>query len=400
MIIPNFKTKTYKMKNRIITLLGLMTIVLSAFVSDGRTNTLKDKNSSLVFVGTYTDGGKSEGIYLYQMDNSTGALSFTGISAKTPNPSYLVIHPNKKWLFSVNELGSKEDKYIGTVSSFSIDLEKKQLNHINTVLSHGNYPCHISIDKSGKYVMVANYGNGSIAMYPINKDGSLSEASFVDQHRGKGPNAERQEGPHAHMITQGFDNRFVYNTDLGMDKIMIYKMDDTNGSLTLTNYDASAKPGAGPRHMAFHDNKNWLYVVNELNGTIEAFMIDKLNGALTRFQVISTLEAGDTRFPGSADIHISPNGQFLYATNRSEINTIAMFSIHPESGMLTMLGHRSVKGKTPRNFVIDPSGKFLLVANQNSNNIVTFQIDPVTALLKETGLETTVPSPVCLKFME
>ena len=390
------------MKKLIFALIITVIAVSTAFKSDrnnGQQN-INGKESELLFVGTYTDGGKSQGIYLYQMDIATGALTFTGISAKTQNPSYLVIHPNRKWLFAVNELGSNDGKYIGTVSAFRIDLEKKQLEYINTVPSNGNYPCHISVDQAGRYVMVANYGNGSVSVYPINKDGSLAYASCIDQHKGKGPNTERQEGPHAHMITQGFDARFVYNTDLGIDKILIYKLDQTTGKLISTDYDANSKPGAGPRHLAFHSNRNWVYAINELNGTIEAFAIDKLTGALKRFQIMSTLEAGDTRYPGSADIHITPNGKFLYATNRSDVNNIAMFSINQETGELTLLGHRPVKGQTPRNFAIDPSGTFLLVANQNSSNVLTFRIDPVNGLLTETGQETSIPSPVCLKFLE
>jgi 6-phosphogluconolactonase len=377
--------------------------ILLALSFFGRNETVtipfSDKTPILLFVGTYTDNGKSQGIYLYQMDKTTGALSFTGISAKTTDPSYLVIHPNHKWLYAVNELGSSNGKFLGEVSAFRIDLDKKQLVFLNTVSSHGSYPCHISVDHSGKFVMTANYGNGTVAVFPIQKDGSLAEASFVDQHQGKGPNAKRQEGPHAHMIMQGFDNRFVYSNDLGIDKILIYNIDTIHGKLTSAG-EVSTLPGAGPRHLIFHQNRKWAYVVNELKGTVEAFDVNKQTGALNRFQSISTLPEGETREPGAAAIHITPNGKFLYATNRAEINNIAMFAIDQESGRLRLLGHQSVKGKTPRNFVIDPSGTFVLVANQNSDNVVTFRIDPVTGLLKDTGIETAIPSPVCLKFLE
>lgn len=382
----------------LITFILLVVNTLGEHVS-AQSAAMDQKKPALLFVGTYTDG-KSQGIYLYQMDRTTGALSYVSVSPKTANPSYLVIHPNHKWLYAVNELGGSNDKYLGAVSAFRIDLAKKQLEFVNTVPSHGNYPCHISIDASGRYVFVANYGSGNIAMYPINKDGSLADASFTDQHRGKGPNANRQEGPHAHMIMQGFDPRFVYNTDLGMDKILVYKLDDVNAKLLPTDMDASAEPGSGPRHIAFHPNREWAYVVNELKGTIEVFSVDKLTGALTRFQDISTLAEGETREPGSADVHITPNGKYLYATNRGEISNIAMFAIDQESGKLRLLGHQSVKGKTPRNFVIDSSGTFVLVANQNSSNVVTFRIDQATGILKETGIETEIPNPVCLKFLE
>jgi 6-phosphogluconolactonase len=355
---------------------------------------------ALLFVGTYTDGGKSQGIYIYRMDKATGALLYVSALPKTTNPSYVAIHPNHQWIYTVNELGGSNEKYEGAVSAFSLNPASKQFEFINTVPSHGNYPCHISVDKTGHFVMVANYGNGSVAVYPVRNDGGLADASCVDQHRGAGPNAKRQEGPHAHMITQGSDPRFVYNTDLGTDKIFVYKLDTVDGKLLPTDVNYSSQLGAGPRHMAFHPNQKWAYCINELNGTIEACLIDKTTGALTRMQTISTLPEGEKRDPGSADIHITPNGKFLYATNRGDINNIAMFAVNQKSGKLQLMGHQSTKGKTPRNFVIDPTGSFLLVANQNTSNVVTFRIDPQTGKLKDTGIETAIPSPVCLKFLE
>jgi len=346
----------------------------------------------VLFIGTYTEGGKSSGVYVYELDPVTGALNYVNVSPKTTNPSYLVIHPNHKWLYTVNELGGNNEKFTGAVSAFKLNMDKKELELLNTVPSHGNYPCYISVDKSGGYVMTANYGNGSVAVFPIKEDGSLSEASFIDQHQGKGPNVKRQEGPHAHMILQGFNDKIVYNTDLGVDKVYVYNID--------TDYNYSAQPGAGPRHLAFHPNEKWVYLVNELNGSVEVCSVDKKTGALTRFQIISTLPKGETGEPGSADIHITPNGKYLYATNRAEINNIAMFAIHPETGELKLLGHQSAKGKTPRNFAIDPSGTFLLIANQKSDNIVVYRIDQKNGLLLETGKEANVPSPVCIKFFE
>jgi 6-phosphogluconolactonase len=354
----------------------------------------------VLFVGTDTQSGKSQGIYVYEMDKTTGALKYVSVLPKTINPTFLVIHPNHKWLYAVNELSGQGDNYAGTVSAFRMNLSTQQFEFINTVSSHGNNPCHISVDKTEHYVMVANYGNGSVAMYPIKEDGSLAEASYIDQHKGTGPNTKRQEGPHAHMITQGFDKRYVYNTDLGLDKIFIYKIDNASGKLLPTEVNYSSQPGAGPRHMVFHSNQKWLYCINELNGSIEVCLVDKSTGALTKIQGISTLQEGEKREPGSADIHITPNGKYLYATNRGDINNIAMFVIDQKNGNLRLLGHQSTKGKTPRNFVIDPSGTFLLVANQNTSNVVTFRIDSNTGLLKETGIETNIPSPMCLKFLE
>jgi 6-phosphogluconolactonase len=254
----------------------------------------------------------------------------------------------------------------------------------------------VSIDHTGQFAMLANYVSGNVAAYPIRKDGSLNEASAVHQHTGKGTTA-RQEGPHAHMIIPGLSN-YIYSTDLGTDRIMLYTL-DSDGKFTLKK-EIETQVGAGPRHLAFHSNQKWAYVVNELNGTIEAFHLNKTTGDLSRFQTVSTLPEGQTVFAGSADIHITPSGKYLYASNRADVNNIAMYSINQENGMLKIIGHQSVLGKAPRNFVIDPTGKFLLVANQDSNSVITFQIDSETGKLIETGLQTEIPTPVCLKFLE
>lgn len=351
----------------------------------------------LMYVGTETVGGTSQGIYLYEMDRNTGALKYLAVSPMTVNPTYIAIHPNNKWLYAVNEVNGENGKFGGEISAFRIDPAKKEFTFLNKVASNGNSPCHISIDNSGKFVLVANYSSGTVASYAIKADGSLSEAVSTDQHQGKGPNTSRQEGPHAHMIMQA-QNGFVYNTDLGADQIYIYKL-DAQGKLINTNITVKSKPGAGPRHLAFHTNNKWAYAVNELNGTVDVYTVNNKTGALTNLQTISTLPAGETRYPGSGDIHITPNGKFLYATNRGEINNIAMFSIDRQTGKLKLLGHQSTMGDRPRNFVMDPEGRFLLVANQISGNVFTFRIDPKTGILKDTGIETKIPSPMCLKFV-
>jgi 6-phosphogluconolactonase len=347
-----------------------------------------------IYIGTETHKGsvetKSEGIYIYEMNPSTGALKYVATSPQIVNPTYIAIHPNRKWLYAVSETEK------GKLCAFQIDHEKKKMYLINSVSSHGDNPCFISIDEAGEVVMTANYSSGTIAAYPIDKDGSLKEATSVLQHEGKGPHP-RQEGPHAHMIRPNPYNRMIYAVDLGIDKVICYNLDPNSVSL-IKNNEYNATPGAGPRHIDFHKNGKWAYIVTELTGTIEACNVDNNTGALTRFQNISTLQENETRYPGSADIHISPSGKFLYASNRGEINNIAMYSIDQENGTLTLIGHQSVKGRTPRNFVIAPSGKFLLVANQDSNNVVTFKIDATTGKLIDTGIETKVPGPMCLKF--
>lgn len=372
-----------------IPLLGLICMILSSF-------TITQKQEPVwVYIGTYTRTephvqGKAEGIYIYEMNPATGALTHVITSPATENPSYVAIHPNGKWLFAVNELGQ------GRVSAFKLDKERKQLSFLNSVSSHGSSPCYVSIDKSGKFVMTANYGTGNVALYPINEDGSLKEATSVFQHEGSGPDP-RQKGPHAHMIRTGNDDKLVYAADLGTDQVVTYKIDAARSVLNKVS-EYKAKPGAGPRHIAFHKNKKWAYIVNEINGTVEACTVDSKTGALTRFQDITTLPQGETGKAGCADIHITPDGKYLYASNRGNINNIAMYAIDENSGSLKILGHQPVGGRTPRSFAIDPTGTFLIVANQDTGNIVTFRIDSNTGKLADTGMEVKVPTPVCVRF--
>lgn len=381
-------------------LFGSIGLFSTSFTIVSDNKTLPDLKSSftidkplLLFVGTYTKNSKSKGIYLYEMNRKTGALSYVS-TCETVNPSYLAIHPNKQWLYAVSEVEGDKQKSTGVISAFKIDTIKKQLTFINSVSAQGNGPCYVSIDRTGNFAMLANYGSGNVAAFPINKDGSLKEASSTHQHLGKGQNP-RQEGPHAHMIIPGLSN-YVYSTDLGTDKIIQYTL-DKQGKLTLVK-EFMANSGAGPRHLTFHSNQKWVYVINELNGTIEASNLNKSTGDFTRFQTISTLPEGQSVFAGSADIHIAPSGKYLYASNRAEVNNIAMYSINQNTGELKIIGHQTVFGKAPRNFVIDPTGTFLLVANQDSDNVITFRIDSATGKLIETGLRSEIPKPVCLKF--
>jgi 6-phosphogluconolactonase len=355
----------------------------------------ENARSNWVYVGSYTQKephvqGKAKGIYIYEMNTATGALAHVATSPETVNPSYVAIHPDGKWLYAVNETGD------GKISAFKIDRDNKKMEFLNAVSSNGNSPCYISIDNSGKFVMTANYGSGTVALYPLNDDGTLKEATSVIKHTGKGPDP-RQSSPHAHMIRPGNNPELIYAVDLGADRVFTYQLDKQKASLQKIN-EYAAVPGAGPRHIDFHPGKKWAYVVNELNGTVEACTVDPTTGALKRFQEITTLPQGETRKAGCADIHVSKDGKFLYASNRGEINNIAIYAIDAATGNLSPVGHQSVKGKGPRSFVIDPSGTFLLVANQDSNNIVTFRIDRASGKLTDTGIETNVPTPVCVRF--
>ncbi len=324
------------------------------------------------------------------MNPKTGVLKYLGISPSVSNPSYLAIHPNKKWLFSVNEINN------GTLSSFRIK-DSSTLEFINAVSSNGSSPCYVSIDNSGNYLLASNYNSGSVTSVPINPDGSLGNAVSTIQNTGKSINEQRQSSPHAHSILPSFSGNLIYSADLGADLIYCYKIDTITGQLsTISKNPITA--GSGPRHLAFHPNKKWLYVINELKGTVEGFLIDSVSGALSYMQTCSLLKVKED---GSlaADIHITPSGRFLYASVRDPENTIAIFSINQKNGSLTHIENVASGGKTPRNFAIDPSGTFLLAANQNSDNIITFRIEPNSGKLTQVGNAVNVPSPTCIKFM-
>lgn len=351
----------------------------------------------IVYIGTYTESephlqGKSKGIYIYSFNSDSGKLTYKNVSPATVNPSYLAISPDKKYLYAVNETGT------GMISAFRLTAGGDSLHFINKVSSEGDSPCFIETDKDGRYVFTANYGSGNIALFPVNDDGSLQPANQVEQHKGRGL-TDRQESPHAHCIRLWHNDRFVYSCDLGTDKVYVYTLDKTNGKL-LPGTDYSTMAGAGPRHMAFHPLKNIAYVINELNGTIECLKTDTVSGELVHFQTVST--SGDSAgvSAGCADIHITPDGEFLYASNRGTLNSIAMYTIDRENGTLAFTGLMPVKGKTPRNFAIDPTGNWLLVANQNSDQIVSFRIDHKTGRLVDTGIIADVPSPVCIQFLQ
>lgn len=347
-----------------------------------------------LFIGTYTYGtgqSKSNGIYWYSINLKNLTYSLVN-SANTSNPSYLCIHPNKRYIYCVNENSP------GSVSAFSIDTINKNLTLLNSVSSKGNSPCYISVSSDSRYAVVANYSSGNYSIFKILEEGKLSNALDVLQDNGKGPNTSRQEGPHAHMIDQNPQNLLFYGTDLGIDVLNIISIDTVNHKFTRYTNAAKSASGSGPRHFAIHPIKNWLYLLHELNGTIEISNILP-DGSLVRFQTVSTMPSDDTRYPGSADIHITPNGRFLYATNRGNVNNIAAFAIDENTGKLSLIDFYPCGGKTPRNFTIDPSGKYLLVANQDSNNVVIFQISDNGQLIN-TGVSIKVPMPVCLKFID
>lgn len=354
----------------------------------------------LLFVGTYTNtNAGSKGIYAYRYDSGRGQLTSLGVAAETPNPSYLAVDPTHTFLYAVNELQDYKGEKSGAVTAFAIDHKTGKLTKLNEVASRGQDPCYISLDKTGKYILVANYTSGNIAAFPMQKDGSLGEATAFAQHRGTGPNKERQEGPHAHYIKTTADNRFAIVSDLGLDKILVYRFDAAKGSLASNDPAAGdLPPGEGPRHVAFAPNNKFAYSVNELKSTVTAFTFDAAHGVLKPFQTVSTLPKGFSGQNDTAEIHVHPNGKFLYASNRGH-DSIAQFSINQKTGEVTLVHNFPIGGKTPRDFELDPAGTHLLVAGQDSNNIVVFDFDPMTGGLKQTEITVSVPAPVGLTFV-
>jgi 6-phosphogluconolactonase len=296
-------------------------------------------------------------------------------------------------------VGNYDGKKSGAVSAFAIDHKSGRLNLLNQVASGGADPCYISLDKTGKYVLVANYSGGSVSVFPSLKDGRLGEPSAFVQHQGSSANKERQEGPHAHWIQTSPDNRFAVVSDLGLDELVLYRFDAAKGSV-VQNEPSFAKlpPGAGPRHAAFHPNGRFAYVLNEMQSSVGAFSYDPSTATLKTLQQLSTLPKDFTGQNDTAELVVHPSGKFLYASNRGH-DSIAIFSIDSLKGTLTPAGHVRTGGKTPRNFAIDPTGKYLLAANQASDNIVIFRINPVTGNLTPSGQVAEVPSPVDITFV-
>jgi len=352
----------------------------------------------LLFVGTYTKG-KSKGIYVYSYDAKSGESTPLGLAVETPNPSFLAVDSSQRFLYAVNELTQYEGASSGAVTSFAIEKRTGKLSRINEIASGGAHPCYISLDKTAKYVLVANYTGGSVAVFPVRRDGGLGEATAFVQHAGSGKNPARQEGPHAHWIEITTDNQFALAADLGLDKILVYRFDAHHGTLTPNDPPfAKVEAGAGPRHIAFHPNGKFLYVVDELASTVTLFSFDSSKGTLHLLQSLSTLPSGSSGNNDTAEIHVHPNGKFLFASNRGH-DSIAFFSLDQNTGTLTPVDHVSTQGKTPRNFELDPTGTRLLVANQDSDNIVFFNINPQTGQLTAASQQLKVPSPVSLRFV-
>ena len=349
------------------------------------------------YIGTYTSGA-SKGIYVARYAPETGTLTPIGLAAPTVSPSFLAVHPNGNTLYAVNESRRYSgNANSGSVSAFTIDHTTGKLTLLNIVPSRGADPCHLTTDRTGRWLFVANYSGGSIAVFPIQDNGALSEASQIVQHSGfTNVDPVRQEAPHAHSVDISPDNKFLYVSDLGNDQIVVYNFDAASGKLTQ-RATTQLKPGSGPRHMAFSRDLRYLYSLSELSATITTFRHDAATAALEELQTITTLPKDFTGDKGAAEIAIDPTGRVLYASNRGH-DSIAIFTIDAEQGRLTPAGNVSTQGRTPRAFAIDPTGTHLIAANQNSQNLVVLQINPDTgALIQTSSLE--VFEPVSIVFV-
>jgi 6-phosphogluconolactonase len=345
------------------------------------------------YFGTYTDA-KSKGIYFSSLDTASGRLTEPELAAETVNPSFLAVHPSGRFLYAVNEVDELEGETAGSASAFAIERASGRLRFLNRSSSKGPGPCYLSLDRTGRHLLVANYGGGSVAVLAVGTDGALGPATAFVQHSGV-------DAARAHSIDVDAANRFAIAADLGLDRVFVYRFDPARGALTANDPPLVAlEPGDGPRHVALHPGGRFAYVLNELSMTLTAMRYDPDRGALTATQTVSSLPdgvgvAGD--FSG-AEVLSHPGGRFLYASNRGH-DTIGVFAIDEAEGTLRLVEHVSTRGRTPRGFGIDPGGAYLLAANQSSDSVVVFRIDPGTGRLTPTGQAIGVASPVAVAFV-
>lgn len=373
-----------------------------AFAFAALTSTAIAGDNFLVYFGTGTNAKNgSKGIYVARFNSATGELTQPGLAAEVGNPGFLAIHPTKKYLYASSDITLPDGKKGGGISSFSIDKTNGKLTPINQASAVGSGPCHVNVDQTGKLATIANYGSGSVASYAIKDDGSVSEAASFFQHEGSGADPKRQAGPHAHSVNFSLDNRFAYACDLGLDKVMIYKIDPATGKMT-PNEPAFAKTpaGGGPRHLAFHPSGKYVFVNNEMAMTETSFAYNAETGALTEIETVSTLPEADRGKTGlsTAETIAHPNGKFVYVSNRTH-DTIAVFTCDVSTGKLTLIQNVPVEGEIPRNICLDPTGKWLIAAHQNSGTAALFKVDQDSGKLTFTGTKVNVPGSICVRFL-
>jgi 6-phosphogluconolactonase len=350
-----------------------------------------------VYIGTYMDRG-SRGIYVSEFDSVKGSLTAPVLAAETSQPSFLAVSSDHKFLYAVNELNHFNGEPAGAISAFSMDPSTGKLTLLNQVSSRDPGPAYIALDGAGHFVLVANYDGGSVAVFRLLPDGQIGELSAFVRHKGSSANRERQEGPHAHAIAMAPDNRFAVVADLGLDELLVYPFDGSTGKLGTPRI-IKTDPGAGPRHLVFSSNGKFVYVINELKSAITVYSYASRNGAMSPIQTVSTLPSGFTGSNAAAEVLLHPAGKFLYTSNRGDESSISVFAVDSRKGMLTFIEDVPSGGKTPRSFGIDPSGEWLLAANQDSNTIVTFRINRESGRLTGTGHSAEVKSPAMVDFL-
>lgn len=375
---------------------GSVVILIAAFALLGATSVLAaESNQKIVYVGTYTNHG-SNGIYAYRFDASTGEVTSIGLAAETPQPSWVIFSSDGKYLYAANEMQDFQGQKSGAVSSFATTGSAK-LTFLNQLASRGADPAYITLDHTGKYLIAANYTGGNLTIFPIEKDGKIGTASDFVQHKGSGVNKERQEGPHPHEVVISPDNRFALVPDLGLDEVVIYPFDPSKGKFGTPHVQKVA-PGEGPRHAAFSKDGKFFYLMTEMGSKVIVFSYDKANGALKELQTISCLPSNFKGENTGAEAEVHPSGKFLYVSNRGDNNSIAVFGIDSKTGKLKLVQIEPTQGKTPRHFAIDPTGKWLLAENQDSDSIVSFRIDPANGRLTDSGHKVEISSPTCIQF--
>ena len=385
-------------------LIGRMTLHtffrITTLIALGLATTLGQASAAptrvLVCFGSYSTPDK-DSVHLFQLNLQDGSLKKLNAVDGLTNPSFLKIHPNGKYLYTVNEVSTFDGKKSGGVTAFALDVKGGKLNKINQQPSGDTGPCHLTVDATGKYVLVAHYGGGSTSVLPIEKDGSVGALVSQIKHKGSSVHS-RQKAPHAHSVHVGPNNKFAFAPDLGIDKVLVFSFDEKTGAIAETKFDgAKLEPGSGPRHFSFHPDGKFAYVINEIKQTVTTFRYNAKRGRLRTLQTLSSVPH-PVEGNSTAEVLVHPTGKFLYGSNRGH-NSIAMFRINEKNGKLTALGHESTRGSTPRNFGIDPTGQFLLAANQQSDNVVVFRINQDTGKLKFTGNEIKLSKPVCVRMI-
>jgi 6-phosphogluconolactonase len=406
--LPALHYLSMKITRRIPAFLVLI-VPIYLFLRTETASPRAERHHYLALVGTYTSKTQSKGIYAYDFDADTGKLAAKGIAVETPDPSWVAIHPSGKFAYAVNEAGKKS-----TVSAFALDAQTGKLTLLNQLPSLGEDPCYLSFDQAGKFLLVANYTSGTVAVFPILSNGKLAENIALVNDSGKlGPNKERQESPHAHWVQVSEHNHFAYVADLGLDRILIYRFDASAGTLVPGDmpapkappgvavpsgpFSATLSPGTGPRHAAFSADGKFMYVVGEMKSTVTVFANDAARQSFSAIQEVSALPPGFSGRNDAAEIALHPSGKWLYTSNRGN-DTIAVFAVNPTNGTVRLLADVASGGKEPRHFAIDPTGQFLLAENQNSDSVVEFRIDVASGALTPTSEVAAVPAPVCLVF--